>query len=454
MKLICLRWLAASSLLIVALGASAATRPRYGGTLRISTSAAFTSLDPADSEQPDSIVRRNIARLLFETLVTVDERGAIQPCLADSWESSSGGQRWTFTLHREITFSDGSVLTADAAAAALRKSNPGWKVVAQGDAVSITLDAPETDLPAELALSRNAIVRRGEKPLGTGPYIVNQWNPGRRLGLVARDDYHASRPFLDAIEFEMNKSPREQSIAFDLGHADVIEVAPEQSRRAAADGRRLTTSAPVQMMTLVFARDAQSPAEQKMREALSLSIDRPLMNRILFQNDGESAGGLLPTWMSGYGFVFSTEVNQQRARQLRAEAGPIRGWMLGYDGGDPLARVVAERVALNARDVGISVQTTSAASADIRLTRVPLSLSNGRIELTELCSDLGIAPVRMADSSVESVYAGENTLLESRRMIPLFHLRYVWGLEANVQGWVSDRDGSWNLSNVWVSSKP
>jgi len=129
--------------------------------LRVTTSVVFTSLDPAEAGQADSIVRRNITRLLFDTLVVLDEHGVPQPSLADSWTSASGGQRWQFTLRRGITFSDGSPLTADVAAAALRKANPGWKVTSQAETVGIELDSPATDFPAELALSRNAVVRRG-----------------------------------------------------------------------------------------------------------------------------------------------------------------------------------------------------------------------------------------------------------------------------------------------------
>jgi ABC-type transport system substrate-binding protein len=206
-------------------------------------------------------------------------------------------------------------------------------------------------------------------------------------------------------------------------------------------------------MALWFARDVQSQAEQKLRQALSLSIDRPLMNRVLLQNDGESAGSLLPTWMTGYGFVFSPEANQNQAKQLRAEAGQTRPWTLGYDNEDALARVVAERVLLNARDAGLNIQTTTAPSADIRLVRIPLTFSNGRIGLEELCSALGISPPKFPGSNAENVYSVENTLLQSRRVIPLLHLRYVWGVSTNVQEWSVGRDGSWNLPEVWLAGR-
>jgi len=344
-------------------------------------------------------------------------------------------------------------LTSEVAASALRKTNPGWKVAAQADVISIEIESPTLDFPAELALPRNAIVRRGEKLLGTGPFVVSQWEPRHRLTLVARDDYRNGRVFLDAIELEMNKSLREQNIAFDLGRTDVIEIAPEQARHAATEGKKLANSSPTELMALWFARDPQTEAEKKLREALSLSIDRPLMNRVLLQNDGEPAGSLLPTWMTGYGFVFSPEANQSRAKQLRSEAVQGRAWTLGYDSDDALARVVAERVLLNARDAGLNIQITTASSADMRLVRTPLTFSYWRIELAELFSALGISPVKVSTSSIENIYNTENSLLQSRRVIPLLHLRYVSGISANVHNWSMGRDGSWNVREVWLSGK-
>jgi hypothetical protein len=212
-------------------------------------------------------------------------------------------------------------------------------------------------------------------------------------------------------------------------------------------------SSPTELMALLFARDSQSEAEQKLREALALSIDRPLMNRVLLQNDGEATGSLLPEWMTGYGFVFTAAANQPRAKQLRAEAGQSRTWTLGYDNDYPLARVVAERILLNARDTGLSVQTTQSSSPDIRLVRISLALANERIELSELVSALGLSPVRLSNSNSESVYGAENTFLQSRRVIPLLHLRYVVGISNNVQDWSVHRDGSWDVQNVWLSGR-
>ena len=199
----------------------------------------------------------------------------------------------------------------------------------------------------------------GGKISGTGPFAVSQWDPGKKLSLAARDDYWGGRAFLDAIEIDMGKNLREQMISLDLGKAQVIEVAPEQAHRATAEGRHVESSAPIELIALVFGRDPQSPEDARQRQALALSIDRELLNTVVLQGGGEPAGGLLPNWMTGYGFLFPASIDLALARQVRSEIPHTTSWTLGYDPADPVARVIAERIALNARDAGLGIQITN-----------------------------------------------------------------------------------------------
>ena len=114
----------------------------------------------------------------------------------------------------------------------------------------------------------------------------------------------------------------------------------------------MVSSPPAEWMGLVFTRDVQSAEDGKLHEALALSIDRAAMNNVLLQGGGEPAGTLLPGWMSGYAFLFPTAIDLQHARQARDAVRQAPPWTLGYDASDPLARVIAERIALNARDTG------------------------------------------------------------------------------------------------------
>lgn len=444
--------LAASSLLLVVV-ASAATRPHYGGTLRVALRAAPDSLDPADPNQADFLARSNISRLMFDTLVTLDDRGRPHPSLATSWEAEPGNQRWHVYLRHGLSFHDGSAVTSDAVAASLRAANPAWKIFPLGDAVVIECDSPDVNLPAELALPRNGIAKRNGKLLGTGPFAVADWQPGKKLALTARDDYWGGRPFVDSIVIEMGKGFRDQMISLDLAKADLIEVAPEQAHRAAMENRSVQSSAPLELMALVFTRDRQSAEEGRLRQSLVLSIDRAAMNTVLLQGGGEPAGGLLPNWMSGYAFLFTTDVNLPQARQVRGEVRQASPWTLGYDAADPVARVVAERVALNARDAGLSLQLSASNSADLRLVRVPLVSLDPRVALANLATALGLPQPKFPGDSVESLYAAETALLDSQRVIPLLHVRVAAGIGPMVKSWTASADGIWPLQDVSLSAE-
>ncbi|HET6177991.1 MAG TPA: ABC transporter substrate-binding protein [Candidatus Sulfotelmatobacter sp.] len=452
MKHFAWRWLVVSSAMIGGFVAGAETRPQYGGTLRVEMRAAPMSLDPADSAQPDSIARRNLTILMFDTLVTSDENGRLQASLAASWQVPPSGQRWQFHLRRGVKFHDGTALTAELAAASLRTANRSWNVSADADSVIIELDGADPELPAELALSRNAIVKRTSdgKPSGTGPFHITDWQPGKKLTLAAEENYWHGRPFLDGIEIEMGKSSRDQLIALEMGKADLVEVASEQSHRVAAEGRLLATSAPIELLALVFTRAVTSSDEKLLREALALSVERGSIRNVLLQGAGQPAASMLPNWLSGYAFVFPTDADLPRARHTREPVHTIPTWTLAYDSGDPVARLLAERIALNAKDAGLSLQPTIASSADLRLARIPLASTDAWIALLNVAAKTGVPAPKLTGSSIEDIYSAEQTELAAQRVIPLFHLPVTYAVTPALKNWRLRLDGSWSLADAWL----
>ncbi|PYX50925.1 MAG: hypothetical protein DMG79_04525, partial [Acidobacteria bacterium] len=75
-------------MMVGVLGANAETRPQYGGVLHVAMRGVPVSLDPANSDQPDSFARRSITMLVFDTLVIMDESARVQAWLATSWQVS------------------------------------------------------------------------------------------------------------------------------------------------------------------------------------------------------------------------------------------------------------------------------------------------------------------------------------------------------------------------------
>jgi ABC-type oligopeptide transport system substrate-binding subunit len=271
---------------------------------------------------------------------------------------------------------------------------------------------------------------------------------------MARDDYWAGRPFLDSIEIAMGKNSRDQMMAFDMGQAQLVEITPEQPHRAATEARRIELSMPNQLLALVFAKAPLSDQEYKLRQALSLSIDRNPINSVVLQGAGEPTGALLPNWMTGYAFIFSAAQDLSRAQQLRGEVQQAPLWTLGFDANDAAIRVIAERIALNARDAGLRLQLGDAGVADLRLLRIPLASRDAREALYQLTQPLGLPAPIFAGDSDDELYAAERNLLQSGRVVPLLHLRVAYAVSANVRGWRSDENGSWDLAGAWLAGKP
>jgi len=437
---------------VMAAAAAATIRPHYGGTLHVQMGSAVSSLDPAGNDQRDTLAARNVLALLFDTLVTVNDRGERQPALATSWQADPGNQRWQFILRPGITFSDATPITPEVVAASLRRANPGWKVLPRETAVVLQLEAASPDLPSELALPRNSIAKLDRtRALGTGPFVVSQWDPGKKLVVTARDDYWGRRPFLDSVEIEMGKSIRDETISYDLGQSQLVEIPAEQALPP-TQTRQVWSSQPVELVTLLFARDIQSPEDAKQRQALALSIDRNLLNRVILQGSGEPAGGLLPDWLTGYGFLFQGSANLTRAQQLRAEVPQTTLWSLGFDGSDPLLRVLAERTILNASDAGLRLQLTNQNTPDIRLIRVPIVSLDPHVGLVQITRSLGLPPPKFLSNSIDGLYHAENAILQSQRVIPLLHLRAAWAVSKTLRNWEGARDGTWPLADVWLAA--
>jgi peptide/nickel transport system substrate-binding protein len=457
MRPIVWRWLAASSLLIAALALHAETRPQYGGTLRIAMHAAPASLDPSNNTQTDSFALRDITLLIFDTMVTADSNG-IHAALATSWQSLPGNApantRWQFRMRHGVKFDDGTTLEAETVSASLRAANPAWGVTTDGDSVTIDCDGPHPQLLKELALPRYAIVKRNsDKPTGTGPFHIVEWQPGKKLTLAANEDYWQGRPFLDGIEITMGRSFQDQSTALALGQIDLTEVPAEQTHRVSLEGRRLMNSSPMELIALLFTRDA-SADENSLRQALALSVDRTSIRSVLLQGAGQASAGVLPNWMSGYGFVFPTDADPAQARHLREQVRTVPSWNIGYDSSDGIARLIAERIALNTKDVGLSLQPTSAANVDLKLVRIPLASADAWISLTGIEIISGV-PIHKNAGSIEDLYAAEQKLLAAQRLIPLFHLPVSYAASAALKSWTVNMDGTVSLTNAWLgNNKP
>jgi hypothetical protein len=205
-------------------------------------------------------------------------------------------------------------------------------------------------------------------------------------------------------------------------------------------------------MALVFARDVSSPDEKLLREALGLSVERESIHSVLLQGAGQPTGSLLPTWISGFGFVFSSTAELQKARQLRDQVHTARVWTIGYDGSDPLARLVVDRIALNAKDAGLSLAPATVGASDLRLARIPLASSDPWIALEDIAAQAGLSKPKNNGGVFEELFAAEQGELASERVVSLFHLPVFYAASASLRDWALRTDGTLELGNAWLGA--
>ena len=95
-----------------------AAEPKPGGTLKFIPQAGLRVLDPIWTT---AYITRNHGYMVYDVLFAVDAQLHVQPQMVDTWEVSSDGMHYTFSLRQGLQFHDGTPVTAEDAVASLRR---------------------------------------------------------------------------------------------------------------------------------------------------------------------------------------------------------------------------------------------------------------------------------------------------------------------------------------------
>jgi peptide/nickel transport system substrate-binding protein len=201
----------------VAMSAHAQT-PRRGGRIRVAgaTAAITDTLDPAKMSNQTDYSR---STMVYNGLTALDGSLTPNPALAESFDTKDA-KTWVFKLRKDVKFHDGKPLTpADVVFSIMRHKDPATaskakaladqidSVKASGaNEVTVSLSAPNADLPVILGTFHFQIVKDGTTDfstgIGTGPYKLKEFKPGVRSIVVRNEAYwKPGKPYLDEIEF-------------------------------------------------------------------------------------------------------------------------------------------------------------------------------------------------------------------------------------------------------------
>lgn len=151
---------------------------------------------------------------LMQSKLIKTDAGALVGDLAKSWTASQDCSVWSFELRDDVKFSDGHPFTAEDVVFTIEKCKSEGsqldfsmveKVVATSDySVEIVLTDPKSTFAyqiAELAMVPAHVYDEnyGENPIGTGPYVMVQWDKGQQLILEENPYYYGKKSEIKKI---------------------------------------------------------------------------------------------------------------------------------------------------------------------------------------------------------------------------------------------------------------
>jgi peptide/nickel transport system substrate-binding protein len=171
--------------------------PQKGGDLKLGIDGA----ESTDSLDPATYTATYLQTVAFQwgnCLVEIDENAKIMPELAESWEPSADAKQWVFKIRKGVQFHNGKELTAADVVHSINhhrgeSSQSGANGILQPitevkatdtHQVTVALQAPSADLPYLMADYHLLIMPEGADPasgIGTGPFIVESFEPGVRI---------------------------------------------------------------------------------------------------------------------------------------------------------------------------------------------------------------------------------------------------------------------------------
>ena len=308
----------------VALLAGSASAQKQSGSITVGLELDIPGFDPLKVGVFDTAAE-TAAAAIFDTLVSLDDKGQPQPKLALSWAHSDDYKTWTFKLRPSVKFHDGTPFNAEAVKANFdRQKDPANKCrcafyisgihdVQAPDELTLVynLNDPAVNLPAILTIqSSNNVVQsptawktRGDdynrNPVGTGPYTLKSWTAGDRMVLEKNPDYwNKGHPYLDRIILKPLPDAQSRFDSLQSGEADIVwddEYDADNIQKAQKDPKMTVyTYAGSGAAVYAFNTKVAPFDDVRVRQALVMAIDRKKMSQAI-------TNGLARTTSNPYG---------------------------------------------------------------------------------------------------------------------------------------------------------
>ena len=274
-----------------------AATPKKGGRLRQGFSAGSTSETLDVLRSTGAVVEITNNWCWGSNLTEVLPDGSIAPELAESIESTPDAQTWMFRLRKDIEFHNGKSLIpedvihslnrhrGEDSESALKSLFTSVKDIRKDDrTVVFELDSPNADFPFILSDYHAGIMASDDdgnvdttSGIGTGPYILQNFDPGVRSFFKRNPNYFKSdRAYFDEVENLVLTDSAARNSALLTGEVDVIDnvQAKTASKLDQVEGIRVQEVTGTQHRTMVMRLDTKPFDNFDLRMALKLAVNR------------------------------------------------------------------------------------------------------------------------------------------------------------------------------------
>ena len=345
----------------------------------------------------------------YEGMFFVLDNGELEPRVCKDYTIGDDGCTYTVTLNDNVKFHNGKDVTAEDVAWSLNYMARDGEFLARRGTISDFKDAKVIDdKHVEITTTKKsslffaslcfncAIYCKDEflaakeagtlgvewVPMGTGPYVITEYNPDTMIRMEAFPDYYRGEARIKKINYQVLLDNNSTAIAFESGDLDFITVPTASWAGISSNSDYTTFLAPTTHVSyFVVNTNTDGPLSNKLvRQALAYGTDREAMVAVAYDNLATVAtstfnpssvfGGFTAEELEANG-IPTYEYNPEKAKALLAEAGYPNGVDIGSilcinsSYWEKMSTVFQD----NMKDIGVTVGIELADSAACRSRR-------------------------------------------------------------------------------------
>lgn len=347
--------------------------------LVVATASDAITMDPP--EQNDSF-SGNIMAQIYDGLVKIDQEGNITENLAESYETPDD-LTYIFHLKEGVKFQNGEELKASDVKFTFERAiespavshifadiDPDSLETPDDYTFQFTLKEANAGIipalchPSAFIVNEKAVTEAGNEygmnPIGTGPFILEDWTKSHNMILERFDDYHGTAPEFETLEVRIIPEATNRVIELETGGVDAAyDISPNDVKRVEENDELKLFRTP-DYGTLYMGMNTQKEPlnNEKVRQAISQSVDVQRIVDAIWKGVGNAASAPYTSTIK-YSIAEENEPNTkdiENAKQLLKEAGYEDGFSLTITTSDRQERIDAATIMKeDLKEIGIDI---------------------------------------------------------------------------------------------------